>query len=106
MAVLINLNLDCFTKCISCENRESCKECESGYYVSKDGKRCIESCPDGETVLNKRCAVCLVSNCRDCNNDLNKCNDCVGAMRLLNNQCREYCPTGYYADGRICNRIN
>lgn len=89
--------LPCGSACKECINSETCYVCENEGLVLHNGK-CISSCPLGYTRVGNNCVSCKDSNCLVCApGSVDYCVYCSNGY-LLDGDCKNKCPVGYYAN--------
>lgn len=101
----INLNnvcSPCVEGCKKCENSNSCKICEEGYYM-KNGL-CVKDCNDNYVLKNNECIKCNDNDCIKCyENNPKNCISCRPGSFLYGLNCVETCPAETYPSlNNIC----
>ena len=89
-----NLLKNCSEFCKKCDNSETCTECNDGYILDKNTKKCVmrEGCYD---------------NCLDCSafsdkEDNQKCYSCKPGFYYHYGNCIKNCPEKFYKNGVNC----
>ena len=91
--------------CEDCDNSFTCIKCTSPLNLTSDKKKCVETCPDGFSPKESKCAPCVLDNCKNCAKNTSICDVCKLPTSLLLNSCVPSCPPkGYYKskDGSQC----
>ncbi|CAF2914819.1 unnamed protein product [Rotaria sp. Silwood2] len=84
-----NICLPCPTGCKRCTNLNDCSECDA---------------VQGSFLLDTHCQSCQ-DPCVACTN-LTSCLTCKDKLNLLNDQCVDKCPDGYYSSNKQCLQCN
>ena len=91
--------LPCANGCEVCTpDVNTCTSCKEGFYLKAEDNLCHSNCGDGKYGDNadRLCKTCL-ENCTLCLAE-NTCTKCITTHFLINFQCKEECPAGYYQD--------
>jgi hypothetical protein len=92
----------CVDGCKQCDNSNSCKICDEGYYM-KNGQ-CVKDCKDSYVLKNNECVKCHDTDCIKCyENNPNNCITCRPGTFLYGLKCVETCPAETYPSlNNIC----
>ena len=93
--------------CLTCDaaGGSACLSCDSPAFLHNN--QCIEPCPDGYwgDITDRKCKPCHYDivgpyfSCLTCNlGGPSNCLTCASGTFLLNNQCLDPCPDGYWGD--------
>ncbi|KAL4495391.1 hypothetical protein ABPG73_022436, partial [Tetrahymena malaccensis] len=74
-----------FDNCNQC-SQDKCNDCKNSYYLDKLNDRCVNDCPKGTYVDNKKCELCQLKNCKLCISE-KECQKCEDNYQLHNYQC-------------------
>jgi len=87
--------------CSKCAQVNQCTQCLNLYlYVNT----CVSTCPDSYylSTSDNTCKSCNDGNCKNCINNGQDCNVCIGTNVFLNGACVSSCGSGYYLNGLSC----
>ncbi len=96
--------LNCLANCLTCSNINTCKLCDTGFYLHNS--TCYASCPIATGVqlypnMNNICAIC---ECPTCINYSYNCTSCSGGLILdtTRGKCLTSCEDGQYNNSGNC----
>ena len=93
-----NKCVDCINQCKLCENKNSCVKCKKPYALSHESDKCRLKCPKGSRKKKGKCVFCKNRNCKKCEENEEKCDECEFPRVLNDGDCLEKCPKGKYYD--------
>jgi proprotein convertase subtilisin/kexin type 5 len=70
---------DCLINCLKCSSGTNCDQCNAGLYFNQN---------------TKTCESCTVTQCKNCDNGKDLCNECYAGWAVENNNKCTACSTG------------
>ncbi|GBG00524.1 hypothetical protein Rsub_13363 [Raphidocelis subcapitata] len=89
----------CVAPCVTCSSATACSTCDSGLYLDRKAKTCVDTCAPGTYASpDNQCRVCNI-RCTACTDKVwTACTGCAAPYYLSGTTCGPACPAGTYPD--------
>jgi len=93
--------VECPANCQDCDEF-GCLKCKDGFIFNGDTDQCTTCIPPSQDI-DGRCRTCDAPNCNKCvEGNPNSCEICSSPSLLLNGNCIDNCPDGFFSTSSVC----